>query len=122
MGLPVQDGRDQGKGGVSIARKRKDVIGLRCRLRVQQRVAIMEYAVAHDILPASWPFGLNRRTIRECCAPTGAATARRSAIVRRARRHRTPPDMEGPAVKRFVTAPSISRWMLPSEHGRGERG
>src|SRR2546425_7408309 len=33
-----------------------------------------------------------------------------------------PADMEGPAVKRFVTAPSISRSMLPSEHGSGERG
>jgi transposase len=36
----------------------------RYRLRVKQRLAIVEYAVKHGIKPASRRFGLERKTIR----------------------------------------------------------
>jgi transposase len=40
------------------------VIPSRYRLRVKQRLAIVEYAVKHGIKPASRRFGLERKTIR----------------------------------------------------------
>jgi len=36
----------------------------RYRLRVKQRLAVVQYAVAHGIKPASRHFGLERKTIR----------------------------------------------------------
>jgi transposase len=39
-------------------------IPARYRLRVKQRLAIVEYAVKHGIKPASRRFGLERKTIR----------------------------------------------------------
>jgi transposase-like protein len=39
----------------------------RYRLRVKQRLAILEYAVKHGIKPASRRFGLERKTIRRWC-------------------------------------------------------
>jgi transposase-like protein len=39
-------------------------ISSRYRLRVKQRLAIVEYAVRHGIKPASRRFGLERKTIR----------------------------------------------------------
>src|SRR6266850_3604015 len=44
---------------------RKAVVAPRYRLRVKQRLAIVEYAVAHSLLAASRRFGLDRKTIRE---------------------------------------------------------
>jgi transposase len=43
---------------------KKIVIPARYRLRVKQRLAIVQYAVAHGIKPASRRFGLERKTIR----------------------------------------------------------
>jgi hypothetical protein len=63
-----------------LARKRKDAIDPRYRLRVKQRVAIVEYAVAHGILPASRRFGLDRNrssTWWSSSAPSNANNAAR---------------------------------------------
>jgi transposase len=48
-----------------MAKVRKAVVAPRYRLRVKQRLAIVEYAVAHSLLAASRRFGLDRKSIRE---------------------------------------------------------
>ncbi len=47
------------------AKRRKDNVAPRYRLRVKQRTAIVAYAIEHGVLPASRRFGLDRKTIRE---------------------------------------------------------
>ena len=48
-----------------MAKARKEVVAPRYRLRVKQRLAIIEYVGAHSLLAASRRFGLDRKTIRE---------------------------------------------------------
>ncbi|MFA5028810.1 MAG: helix-turn-helix domain-containing protein [Candidatus Methylomirabilota bacterium] len=40
------------------------MVPARYRLRVKQRLAVIEYALAHGIQPTSRQFGLDRKTIR----------------------------------------------------------
>src|SRR2546425_8289855 len=64
MGPPREDVAGHVKGGL-MAKARKQAVATRYRLRVKQRLAIVEYAVAHSLLAASRRFGLDRKTIRE---------------------------------------------------------
>lgn len=76
----------------------------RCRLRVKQRVALVEYALEYGVKPASRRFDLERKPLRrwrDCCRAEGLTglvprypTQRRSrlspelvALLEHARRH-----------------------------------
>lgn len=54
------------KGGLPMVKASgKNTIPPRYRLKVKQRLAILEYARTHSLLRASRRFGMNRKTIRE---------------------------------------------------------
>ena len=44
---------------------KKDVVPARYRLKVKQRLKIVEWAMQHGIKPAGERFGLDRKTVRE---------------------------------------------------------
>lgn len=44
---------------------KKEIVPARYRLKVKQRLAIVEWAMEHGIKPASERFGLDRKTVRE---------------------------------------------------------
>lgn len=58
-------GKDKGPREAAATATSKPKISLQYRLRIKQRLKVLEYALVHGLKPAGRRFGLDRKTIRE---------------------------------------------------------